>query len=214
MKLKLSYQTQHLPAPYAFSAVFDVELDKTLNIAFMLTYLDREELSEEEILSEGYSLEDDFSWHGTLGTHWKDPIKVLLTTARSKEPQDSFFLHIANEGAEWFPAVADDVLVHELLQAVLEAAEREAPLSIYFTDSKQEHIHLVWKFAERQTYLDSRAVSWDGAQEVMKLVYALDFETMKPSKERKVNSISFDGAAWYSVQSPQLWTTLGALLQG
>ena len=214
MKLKLSYQTQHLPAPYAFSATFSVEISEVIHVALVLTYLDREDLSEEEILAEGYSLEDDFSWEGQLGANWIYPIKELVRKERTQEPLDSFYLHIAVDDEEWFPAVVDDVVVQDLLQAVFEAKKKEAPLTISFATSKYEQIDLTWKFAERTVYHKELALSWDEAHTLMRLIYSNEFEEMKAFKKPQVNSISFDGQVWFVVDAPDIWKQLKKLLQG
>ena len=55
MNIKISYQTQQLPPPYAYAAVFDVTMNTTVQVSFEQAYLDRDEVPLDEIEAEGFS---------------------------------------------------------------------------------------------------------------------------------------------------------------
>ena len=81
--LVLEYDSGILPPPY--SHVFRLALDWStgvLRTQLDLHYTDREELSEQEIFDEGFSLNDDSHFQGKLAAVWIKPVQALLQDSR------------------------------------------------------------------------------------------------------------------------------------
>ena len=211
MKLELSYQTQNLPAPFAFAAYFSIQWsDAMAQVDFNLTYLDREGLSEEEIAAEGFSDEDDFTWSGELGSNWIPVWESLLSQPFQKQPLDDFYLHVSSEARTGYPAIESDMIIQELLQAVFEQSKKEAPLEVWFYN-KEKKQSIKWKFASHQVYLDQREIDWHKAHDVMELLYAQELEELKPSKKPLEKSISFDSYTWIKLDKESFWQMLSQL---
>lgn len=215
MKIELSYQTHHLPAPYAFSAVFHIQLKESrVSVDFHQTYLGRDDVSEEEILAEGFSLEDDFSWTGTLGSNWTRPIKAVVQSNKLDQPNEDFYLHVSSEEANGYPDLASDLIIQELLQAVLEAALREAPLFVHFFEKKLK-THISWEFSNRKVLINNKEWNWDESYELMKILYSFDFEELKPSKKPVNQSVSFDEKKWFVLnKETSLWKVFDRAMSG
>ena len=78
----LKYQTaENIPAPFAHAIEINGSLDQELELSFELTYLDREDLTEDEILEEGFTTNDNFTWKGTLPKVWVDVVYGSLKSA-------------------------------------------------------------------------------------------------------------------------------------
>ncbi len=134
----LKYQTaDNIPAPYAHAIEINGSIEPTeLSISFELTYLGREDVPEDELLAEGFSVDDDFQWSGALPPIWGD---IILGSLKSSKPlkinnleahQD--FWEIDFEANSFYPQNHSDwkYLLEEIQQAVLEMAGKEAPLRI------------------------------------------------------------------------------------
>src|SRR5688572_9901646 len=81
--LVLEYDSGIVPPPY--SHVFRLMLDWSngdLDVVLDLHYTDREDLTNEEILDEGFTLNDDYSYKGTLNTVWIKPLQQLFDKSK------------------------------------------------------------------------------------------------------------------------------------
>ena len=127
--LVLEYDSGILPPPY--SHVFRLALDWStgvLSTQLDLHYTDREELTEEEIFDEGFSLEDDYRYQGNVPSVWIGPIKQLLQASRwtkkgideggitltPMEGSKSEGLKIPSNQEEW------QLMAQDLIQAIYE----------------------------------------------------------------------------------------------
>lgn len=135
MKISISYQTQHLPPPHAYAYVFELETGDVLKVEFNLEYLNRDSVSEDEILEEGYTLEEGFNWQGELPGIWSNVLSNLMEKLELQSEYDEkapFYLFIEVNNKSGYTSGSEfDYLLQEMIQAVYETAEYEAPL--YFT---------------------------------------------------------------------------------
>lgn len=78
--LVLRFQTSALvPAPYAHAIELSINIkDESLAYVFEMEYLDRSQLSEEEIYEEGFTMEDDYKLEGELPKVWANELKALI----------------------------------------------------------------------------------------------------------------------------------------
>ncbi|MEM6644376.1 MAG: hypothetical protein AAF616_15460 [Bacteroidota bacterium] len=209
---KLSYQTQGIPAPFAFAAVVEVTFMKQdVHVNCELEYLNRDELSHEEILAEGFSGEDDLKWQGRLGEGWKDPLRKVLKVSKLPEPHANFYLHMEHQGKSYFPALNDDTIVQELIQGIFEADNREAPLKILF-NQKNSTSTCIWSFASRTAQIDSHFIAWEKGHEFMRLIYQHTLDQEKTFDRPKEKSVSFDGNYWVAISNEEVWNKLKALM--
>lgn len=212
MKLTLSYQTQHLPPPFAYAVVivFNKSDNKT-SVTFNLEYLDRASVSDDELRAEGFSRSDDLSWSGELNTKWSSDIESFQHFGFEEEPNDTSYLHIALDGSLLgFPKQIEqaELVFQELLQAILETAEIEAPL--YSECRINNKIHKIsWLFAERVVELDGKKIhNWEQGRELLKTIYSLDLESIKPQKKAPENALNPGNGSWYEVREIQVLNKL------
>src|SRR6218665_2559335 len=158
----LKYQTsENIPPPFAHAIELSGEIvqNKELAISFELTYLDRDQLIEEEIQDEGFSADDDFKWQGTLPNVWKDILYGNLKSAKplkikGLEPHQPFW-QLDMDGQSFYPSNAEKLsyILEEMQQAVFEKAERELPLHLIFYKShsgETTEITIKASFVERR----------------------------------------------------------------
>ncbi|MEQ9007824.1 MAG: hypothetical protein RLP12_08070, partial [Ekhidna sp.] len=134
MVITISYQPQHLAPPFAYAAVFKFEIgSKEITAELTLEYLGRDTISLDELKAEGFTKNDDYSWRGVIDPKWKADILSFSTLQIQSEPDSEIYLHIAIEDEQKGFAKdiqSADVLFQELLQAVIEQDQIEAPLKI------------------------------------------------------------------------------------
>ncbi len=127
MKVKISYQTIQLPPPHAFAYTLELVFKpKKLEIKYNLEFLNREEVTAEELEEEGYSDNDDFSWSGELGEAWVNDLQQDLMDAELEDESDDFniYLHIeisdGEENVSGLALLAEDwdYRLQELIQAI------------------------------------------------------------------------------------------------
>ena len=231
---EIKYETESsVPAPYAhfyhLRAVFDA--NGQLRVDYQLHYLDRESLSEEEITGEGFTMNDNYSWKGSLPEVWTEVTKKLfanttLRPASGSENEAYFELTLEDtqggkqEGepanrTEW------EYAAQEMIQAIYETAQREMPLQLQYkkvdTDGTFTKLSLTLHFSTRQVNIQqesptgtvSRTADWHQLKGLLRTVYMPDYhqgnaQTKEPSKTGSFIDIG-DGF-WYefsvSVKNP------------
>ncbi len=222
----LKYQTaENLPAPFAhaieINGVFAQNGNTPLELTFELTYLDREEFTEEELLEEGFSLNDNFSWKGTLPTIWSDIIFGNLKSAnvlniKSLEPHQEFW-QVDFEEKSFYPKDTEQFkyLIEELQQAVYEKAEREFPLRLSFLKNQSgEHIevNISASFVERklefkhtnlkEAQTETKTLDWEELNFILKNTFSGDFEVnfaLKSRPSHKGLFVNTGDEMWYEV---------------
>ena len=187
MKVQFSYQTLLLPPPFAFAYTLAINLDKQQPyIELDFEYLNREEISEEEIISEGYSLETQFSWQGALDPHWKTHIEKQLEGLKLEEHNGDENTHLyarkeANKTSEE-GYVADvehwDYQLQELQQAIYEAAKIEAPLKMKIIEDNHEYL-VEASFLSRAFTINGQKLAWEGLSGFLEKVYETPFEELE-----------------------------------
>lgn len=188
--LVLEYDSGIVPPPY--SHVFRLALDWSkgdLTVALDLHYTLREELSEEEIFDEGFTLNDDYSYKGELNSVWIKPLQQLFDKSRwtSKDIEDGGITVTAlekgkDEGVK-IPSNQEEwqLIAQDLIQAIYETVKKEAPLKIDYrqvTDVISD-CSLTVHFSVREVIFEiqgtSRVVNWEYAIQLMKIVFTPDY---------------------------------------
>lgn len=202
--LVLEYDSGIVPPPY--SHVFRLALDwskEGLTVALDLHYTDREELTEEEILDEGFTTHDDYSYKGLLNPVWIKPLQQLydkskwtnkdideggITVSPLEKGKDEG-VKIPGNQEEW------QLMAQDLIQAIYETVKKEAPLKIHYRLVEGDEItdcHLTVHFSSREVIFEkegkSRVINWDYAIQLMKIVFTPDYHyemaKEEPGKKR------------------------------
>lgn len=137
--INIKFQTSALqPAPYAYALQLDLKEGKNKTLAYDLDieFLDRDSLTEEEILEEGFTLSDDVQVNGQLPQTWLEALKILLSRTEKtdkdelEESEDLWYLDTGKD--QFYPKNvrqwAD--FTEQIRQAILEDSGLEKPLEI------------------------------------------------------------------------------------
>jgi hypothetical protein len=200
----------------------EIGLRATLN----LEYYDRDEITEEEVFDEGFSLEDDFQWEGALPGLWEDELKSKLSGTNWTKKVDSddgssFSVKISESGKSELLYPADrrvwEVFAQDIIQAIFELGEKELPLQIEYLHVGQKNqkrgLSLNYSFARREATVlntsgDRRTIDWKEGQKLMQYIYFFDF--MPEAANDKIPNYPGD----YINPGDGLWYALGDDLQG
>jgi hypothetical protein len=227
-RLQIRYQTaRSLPAPYAYfytltaqpAANSDVQIDLTM------TYPDRDDIDEDELIAEGFTRTDDLTWSGQLPKSWLETLTNLARATRLQPldeeamGEDDDFREITLEISgekkkQGVPKNGDDwhYAMQELIQAIYERMNRERPFELTYVDNSAgtlEH-RLTASFAERTIRLQrlqnqreqSSTLPWSTLQQVMGQVYEHDFnpqdaQLKRPSRNGQWLNLGTD--EWYDI---------------
>jgi hypothetical protein len=199
-----------------FGARFDYEArSQTLRAEMELDYLYRDQLSEDEILAEGFSLEASYRWQGELPQPWVQELVHLLKkkVPRSDHPLDPDQERMeAALGGEAFAFEDQDssMKFQELKQALLEVIEIERPFEAHFkiqTDALKTSGSLHASFYKRAVYFtqangQTQTLAWKAFLQLLNIIYKADFlpelaETKAPKKEGIF--MEFGDEMWYEL---------------
>ena len=194
--LQVRYQTaRSLPAPYAYFYTLTARpTGNEVQIDLAITYPDRDDIDDDELIAEGFTRDDDFNWSGRLPNAWLRAFGDVADKTRLQPVdeeqlgEDDDFWDISFDGSQTGkPTNADDwqYLIQELIQATYEADKRERPFELTFLDSRGPGRELVLtaSFADRTVVIrershrdGSRTLPWSTLQRVMSTVYSVDFD--------------------------------------
>lgn len=218
----LKYQTaENIPAPFAHAIEINGSFDQDLELSFELTYLDREDMTEDELIDEGFTANDDFTWKGTLPKVWSDVVFGSLKSAnvlniKSLEPHQDFW-QVDFDDKSFYPKNTDafKYLIEELQQAVYEKAGKEAALKLtYLKNQSGENVEVFVSasFIERKLQLvrtniidgssETKVLVWDELNYILKNTFSGEFEaefahSKKPS--HKGLFLNAGDELWYEV---------------
>lgn len=187
----LEYDSGIIPPPY--SHVFRLALDwskGSLQVQLDLHYTDRDELSEQEILDEGFTTQDDYSYQGALNKVWIKPVQELISQTKwtNKPLTEGGIYAILDEngksGVSKTPANQDEwqLMAQDLIQAIYESVKKELPLKVSYRlvdSSDQIDCSLTVHFADRQVIFEKkgkdRIIHWEYAIQLMKMIFTPDY---------------------------------------
>lgn len=201
---KLFYESpSNVPAPYHFEALFlfkGFEGNAPI-ITLSIQYLDREDFTHDELITEGLSVEDKFEWSGELPIIWKNRLKhsFLKYKSGSVNPKDSepFIAIETINSLSYVPRFLEfeETLIQELMQAIFELAGKEYPLFLGFqfknVDDEWNKFQGEISFATLDfTFTNAlgqiqRLSDWDKLQELMNIVFIAEFISDKAFEDLK-----------------------------
>ncbi|MCG8306280.1 MAG: hypothetical protein MI975_02735 [Cytophagales bacterium] len=224
-KILISYDSGQIPPPFCHRYRLEInrESQKSFSADLNLVYYDREEITEEEIYEEGFSIEDDFKWNGNFPEVWiNEIIKKLNSTNWQKKPTRKtswsiFTIKIShgNTSEILYPAAPRlwENFSQELIQVIFEIAKKEAPLQISFVSKvikNQAHrVDFVYSFAQRAISIKSGnkntgSIDWRDGQKLLKYIFGLDYlpeNGLERIPESPGNYISPGDGLWYVLET-------------
>lgn len=225
--LKIIGITQTLPPPYAYQTHIELaRKENALDVSFSLEYINREDITDEEIAIEGFTENDDFEWNGQMDVEWWKVTEAVLakTTVRGKAKMhindDPLYIEIS-AGADHDMGLLSGIpseygmweyYLQELIQAVYEESGKELPLQIYILQKEGKltnEIVLFASFAKRKASIIKNgskskeiALDWDKLKSYLKIIYQPDYVEGKVQSKPPKNDgvyISMDKVNWYAV---------------
>ena len=138
ISLDIKFQTSELvPPPHAHAVELSLMATPAgLDYQYDLEYIDREDISPDELSEEGYSEHDNLSLKGTLPKIWVEAFTEILASNKPlhiKElREEQAFWDICEDKKHFYPSnsPAWELLIDEFKQAILEAQQYESPLQI------------------------------------------------------------------------------------
>ncbi len=222
--LLIRYQTaRSLPAPYAYFYTLTAKpVGSDVQIDLTITYPDRDDIDDDELIAEGFTRDDDFSWSGRLPKAWLRALANIADKTRLQPVdeeqlgEEDDFWEITIDGEKTGkPHNADDwqYIVQELIQATYEADNRERPfaLTLLHNDGRGagRELLLTASFAHRTVTIrdqrdGSRTLPWSTLQRVMSTVYSVDFDPETTLDRRPKTTgqwLNLGTDDWYEVSS-------------
>ncbi|WPP50619.1 hypothetical protein [Catalinimonas niigatensis] len=225
-RLEVRFQTLLAPPPYSHEYLLQLDFSLEEPLAyFQINYTDRDQLTEEEILEEGFSPEDDFEWKGALPKVWKaatlDFLNKTKTLIEKPKPNSQHLLELLidytnSEQTKGIPDNAEDweYFVQEIIQAIYEISEKELPLEISYVEqgkSNKQIIHIHVRFSQRSLQVVQEKVGkkkehnllWEQLMPLLQAVYLPDYDPEKAKQNLP------DAPGKYIDQGDGLWYELG-----
>jgi hypothetical protein len=210
-EFEYTYQNATLPPPYAQQLYIKaVKTNDNVQIKFEQNYLYRDEISVEEVIQEGFPIEDTYKWKGTLPLAWFDASLALFEKTTlikddekilKKEPK--IWIRYRDEHDKLVEGMPGDLrsweyFLQEFIQAIYEKGKMEKPLRIrMILDIKQttRSVCLTPSFVSRTLQVEiseagkkyKKSVDWKLFRITAKHVYALDYLSEKSVKNKPEN---------------------------
>lgn len=226
---QIRFQTaRSLPAPYAyFFTLSATPANDSLSVDLNVTYPDRDDIDDDELIAEGYTRDDDFVWNGRLGQAWQQALDSLVATTKltplneDELDEDDDFWEVTLTAADGTRTAGIpknyekwQYLIQELMQATYESAERERPFELIYLEPRRDaefELTLTASFADRTVKLETRQqgrsslkmLPWNQLQPIMSTVYELDFDWQEAEQKRPRR----DGA-WLNLGTNE-WQNVG-----
>jgi hypothetical protein len=216
--LIIRYQTSELlPAPFAHSIEIAIEYsaDK-LKYDIEVIYLDRENLSEEEIWEEGFTGDDDKKLSGNLGKTWTLALNNLLKNTKrlylTEIKEEEEYWEIIDEKDKFYPKNSTEWknFLSEIEQASIEQNQIERPLEIQIVrqnEESQKKYIVFGSFENREFRIvnpDNKTTvkDWNELNLFLKSIFAGDFVYEKATEsipKKQGIFINMGDGVWFEV---------------
>ena len=195
IRLELEYDSGILPPPFSHTYKLRVGFDKNfVNAQFDLHYTDREEISEEEVFDEGFTLDDDYSYVGEVPKIWEQPFKTLYSQSswsnkKTLDPPGGIKVLAKDIHGKIIRAIPSNqeawqYLAQEFIQAIYEINKKEAPLRIQYLiiDARRQKTlyQMTMRFSTRSIDLtvngNPKEMDWETPKELLAYIYLPDYD--------------------------------------
>jgi DNA-dependent RNA polymerase auxiliary subunit epsilon len=217
--IRIEYLDNFSPPPFAHQYVLEIDCrNKFPQLQYSLSYLERDTLSEEDILDEGFTPDDDFSWQGNLTLKWHQIIQETLKQwnwSPIREEVQRLYVEVNTPAGSTLHLKAEQeeealLFVQELIQALYEKSKKEHPLVIemkeVMPDGKAFTFHLEASFLHRRITVEGkpgnlhRSHNWNTLFPLLERIDTLEFDIsrgqQKPGKKPGAY-LNFGDGAWY-----------------
>ncbi|PWJ59038.1 hypothetical protein CLV98_103411 [Dyadobacter jejuensis] len=221
-KYTVRFQTAPaIPAPFSHydSLKLDIRSENDLFIDFSIKYLGREELTEDEIYNEGFTMDDDFSWKGKIPPVWIEEFQDIFVSSkmirRREENEFEDFVEIELEEDHKYVTIYPvdrerwAYFLQEFMQAIVEVAGKEKPFELTYMNIGDEEVSvdLTASFASKSFYIKNslgreEELPWEQLKRILDIIYSAEFlyEEASDSKPRKKGSYLTAGdGLWYQL---------------
>lgn len=196
MSIKISYQTLHLPPPFAFACTIEIDLHESeVDIKLETEYLNREHISIDEIISEGFTEKDDYSWQGKLGQHWSRHLGSILKNPKLKTTNDAdqLWIHLSLNDKEGLVKDTEfwDYELQELIQAIYEKSGKEEKLKVNVLSidgNEKRSYQIIGSFGDRTATINNKEIPWKIFREILALSFS-GSQSEKGSASPKTNGL-------------------------
>ncbi|MEX0883141.1 MAG: hypothetical protein WDZ72_06675 [Cyclobacteriaceae bacterium] len=194
IRLEIEYNTGEIPPP--FSHVFKLKLSFSknfINTQFDIQYTDRDDLSPDEIISEEFTMADDYSYKGEIPNLWEKLFKKLYFETKwsnqkslgekggikllAKDIHGKITRDIPLNQDHWYQ------LCQEFIQAIYEISKKEAPLIIQFkeiNENEELKVFMEFKFSIRKIDLTvngtKKNIEWEEGRELASHIFIPDYD--------------------------------------
>lgn len=204
-KLEITYDSGIIPPP--FSHIFKIKVGfgkASMDTQLYLEYTHREELSEEEILDEGFTLNDDYTFQGEIPNIWATPLQTLYakskwTSTKLSEEEGGISLLVKDSQGKVYRTVPSNqqdwmILAQDIIQAIYEISKKEAPLKIHYLiigEKENTSIQLQMNFSSRSVAVvvngNKKTADWEETKKLLSNVFTPDYDygiakEQKPTK--------------------------------
>jgi ribonuclease BN (tRNA processing enzyme) len=216
--VRIRYQTSALvPPPFALAIELLLEItNQRLKYDFELTYLDRDQISEEEIIEEGFSLEDHVVLKGAFEKVWVDDIRALISKTEPTYPdeledsQEYWEIKIDNDGFYPKNAAHWSEFLEEFHQAILEQNGKERPLEIEIkrvSEQGSATFEFNARFSKKEFVLIKNGsqkidIKWENLSNFVKDVYSGDLVYEQASEKQPRHPglfVNYGDGLWYEL---------------
>lgn len=220
---------QNLPPPFSYTYCLIGKLDHAFSLDYELFYTGREQLTDEEIIDEGFTKNDNLSCQGNMPKIWKNEILRLLKNAQPTSEtisQADNQMHIKimdnkNNVRAFSPEQPElwEQTMQEMAQGLLESQKLEMPLTLSFKKKNQSKFMKIVaqiQFAERKVNIITHDASknknsifknWSVAQELMQLTFNNEFDVEKAHTKEPKNDgffINLGNELWFQSRQSAL----------
>ncbi|WP_200974150.1 hypothetical protein [Echinicola sp. 20G] len=193
-RIEIDFESGVIPPPFSHIFKLKISFERDfINTQFTVHYTDREELSEEEIISEGFTLEDDYDFLGEVPKVWEQPFKTLYANTKWSNKRDLdedggiriFAKDIHGKISRSIPTNQDEwhMLAQEFIQAIYEINQKEAPLTIRYRSIDKETVTnyvLTVKFSVRKVIVEINdqitELGWEESRKLLAFIYLPDYD--------------------------------------
>lgn len=207
----IEYHTSNLPPPYQHKYKLRCKILKDLELHFELTYLNRDTLTEDEILEEGFSLHDDFQWSGSLPEVWSVSLQeeISQTTFENKEKD---LMITVDQGEKKGPHDTSrwEYFLQEMIQGIYEVSQKEDALRIKIlkVGQSKSSAEIVFVFRMREIKINPLkqvtdfSISWEMGRSLLKDIYSLEYfydESLRKEPSNTGYYIDLGDGMWYQL---------------
>jgi len=207
--------SENTPPPYSYTYILKgTPKEEFLQLDYQIVYTLRDDLSVDEIVGQGFSLNDDIDLNGEVNAVWAEQVSLLLkkTKVATKQVENSnanfLEIDIVNELEEknTFSPVNHEqweYLCEELSQALLEVRQVERPLLLRFkkiSPTERIEFQFITEFSKRTVLIKSKIknavdkevnLSWQIGKDFLELVFKPDYFVEEAQTDEPISQNGF-----------------------